>query len=58
MPDARLYLMFKLQAKVSVAKMSQYSANQHSTQTTIKPIALKQNRKNFLQHKFGKLGSI
>jgi hypothetical protein len=41
--------MFKLQTNVSVVKMSQYSANQHSTQTTIKPIALKQNRINILE---------
>jgi hypothetical protein len=52
--------MLKLQTKVSVVKMSQYSENQHSTvtQTTIKPIAFKQNRINFLQQKFGKSGSM
>jgi hypothetical protein len=38
--------------------MSQYSANQHSTETTIKPIAFKQNRINFLQQTFQKSGSI
>jgi hypothetical protein len=35
--------MLKLQTKVSVVKMSQYLANQHSTQTTIKSIDFKQN---------------
>jgi hypothetical protein len=41
--------MFKPQLKFTVIKMSQYSASQHSTQTTIKPIAYEQNRINFLQ---------
>jgi hypothetical protein len=35
--------MLKLQTKFYVVKMSQYSANQHSTQTTLKSIAFKQN---------------
>jgi hypothetical protein len=35
--------MLELQTKVSVVKMSKYSANVHSIQTTIKPIAFKQN---------------
>jgi hypothetical protein len=35
--------MLKLQTKVSVVKMSKYSTYQHSTQTTIKSIAFKQN---------------
>jgi hypothetical protein len=45
----------KLQTKVSVLKMSQSSASQHSTQTTIKLIAFKQN---IGQQKFWKSGSI
>jgi hypothetical protein len=35
--------MLKLQTNVSLVQMSQYSANEHSTQTTIKSIAFKQN---------------
>jgi hypothetical protein len=46
--------MFKLQTKTSVVKISQHPANQHSTQTIITPIALKQNR----QQTFAKSGSI
>jgi hypothetical protein len=42
-----LFIMFKLQTKVSVVKMSQYSAIQRATQTYMKPIAFKQNRINF-----------
>jgi hypothetical protein len=47
--------MLKLQTKVLVVKMSQYSANQHSNQTTIKPTPFKQNIE---QQKIGKSGSI
>lgn len=43
------HLMIKLQTKVFVVTMSHYSTNQHSTQTSIKPIAFKQNRINSLQ---------
>jgi hypothetical protein len=36
--------MLKLQTQVSVVKMSQYSADEHSVNlTTMKPIAFKQN---------------
>jgi hypothetical protein len=35
--------MLKLQTEVSNFKMSNYSTNQHSTPTTIKSIAFKQN---------------
>jgi hypothetical protein len=50
--------MLILQTKDSVVEISQYSATQHSTQTYIKPIAFKQNRINFLQQNYGKLGSV
>lgn len=41
--------MIKLQTKVFVVTMSHYSTNQHSIQTTIKPIAFKQNGINSIQ---------
>jgi hypothetical protein len=44
-----------MQTKVSVIQMSHYSGNQHSTQTTIKPIAFKQSIE---QQKIGKSGSL
>jgi hypothetical protein len=46
--------MFKLQTKVSVVKMSHYSANQNSTQTIMKSIVFQQNKMNFLQQKIRK----
>jgi hypothetical protein len=47
--------MLKLQTRDSVVKMTQYSANHHSAQTTIKSIFFKQNIE---MQKFGKSGLV